>query len=189
MVHSFGSRPFITNPSKSLFFSLWLNSSWLLMICNRVIGYIKNYVRRFWQVWQRDGVYFKVPKSNIGFQHSEDHRGTPEKPGRVVTLIPFDEWKTIEDVVIYRLKGILICIVWHPTVAWSWWCDMGCCFQDSIHWCRSNSCIPWSSRKGKKEGAIKAEYWHMVIEWIYGAYCRCLQCWGRSKARCERCNA
>ncbi|KAF1353664.1 cation transport regulator-like protein 2 [Delphinella strobiligena] len=51
----------------------------------RIPGYVEGYVRRFWQVGQR------------AIHHLEDHRGTPEAPGRVATLIDRSLWESLTD--------------------------------------------------------------------------------------------
>ncbi|ENN80377.1 hypothetical protein YQE_03200, partial [Dendroctonus ponderosae] len=50
----------------------------------KVIGYIKGYQRRF-------------------YQFSTDHRGTPENPGRVVTLVPASEDSRVYGIA-YKIK-------------------------------------------------------------------------------------
>ncbi|XP_026314913.1 putative glutathione-specific gamma-glutamylcyclotransferase 2 [Hyposmocoma kahamanoa] len=51
----------------------------------RVIGHIKGYLRRF-------------------YQHSIDHRGIPDKPGRVVTLVPSGNLEDTVWGIAYKIK-------------------------------------------------------------------------------------
>ncbi|CZT47449.1 related to E.coli cation transport protein [Rhynchosporium secalis] len=56
----------------------------------RIPGFVTGYVRRFWQIAQ-------IAKSPLTPAPSEDHRGTPSAPGRVVTLISRSFWATLTD--------------------------------------------------------------------------------------------
>ncbi|KAK7610030.1 ChaC-like protein [Phyllosticta paracitricarpa] len=57
----------------------------------RVPGYIEGYVRRFWQAR-----YLSYHTASIK-TNTQDHRGTPEAPGRVATLIDRAHWETLTD--------------------------------------------------------------------------------------------
>ncbi|KAJ5652003.1 hypothetical protein N7507_009429 [Penicillium longicatenatum] len=61
----------------------------------RVPGYISGYVRRFWQP-ERNILFITISLTPL-CSFSTDHRGTPEQPGRVVTVIERKFWETLDD--------------------------------------------------------------------------------------------
>ncbi|KAL2269839.1 hypothetical protein VTJ83DRAFT_2023 [Remersonia thermophila] len=64
----------------------------------RIPGWVTGYVRRFWQA------RYSLPARPTGLDGlngahlvAQDHRGTPEAPGRVVTLISREYWEQLND--------------------------------------------------------------------------------------------